>query len=102
MYTFQSRYILKKKLSSKYTFLVNLQSILVCLVNYEIMYLLLKRKVTPQAFMHNYVVGLYSFLKAWICHCLLPYIMYANNDGSGETLPIRRIFWALATRQCDK
>ena len=33
---------------------------------------------------------------------LLPYLMYANSDGSGETARMRRLAWAFAGRLCDK
>ena len=33
---------------------------------------------------------------------LLPYFMYANSEGSGETARMRRLTWAFAGRLCDK
>ena len=33
---------------------------------------------------------------------LLLYIMYANNEGSGETAQMLRLAWAFAGRICDK
>ena len=33
---------------------------------------------------------------------LLPYFMCANSAGSGETVRMRRLAWALAGRLCDK
>ena len=33
---------------------------------------------------------------------LLPYFMYANSEGSGETAQMRRLAWAFADRLCDK
>ena len=33
---------------------------------------------------------------------LLPYFMYANREGSGETARMRRLAWAFAGRLCDK
>ena len=32
----------------------------------------------------------------------LPYFMCANNEGSGETVWMRRLAWAFAGRLCDK
>ena len=34
--------------------------------------------------------------------CLLPYFMWANSEGSGETARMRRLAWAFAGRLCDK
>ena len=34
--------------------------------------------------------------------CQLPYFMYANSEGSGETVWMRRFAWAFAGRLCDK
>ena len=33
---------------------------------------------------------------------LLPYLMCANSEGSGETAQMRRLTWAFAGRPCDK
>ena len=33
---------------------------------------------------------------------LLPYFMWANSEGSGETARMRRLAWAFARRLCDK
>ena len=33
---------------------------------------------------------------------LLPYFMWANSEGSGETTRMRRLAWAFAGRLCDK
>ena len=33
---------------------------------------------------------------------LLPYLMCANRDGSGETAQMRRLSWVFAGRLCDK
>ena len=33
---------------------------------------------------------------------LLPYFMWANSEGSGETAQMRRLAWAFAGRLCDK
>ena len=33
---------------------------------------------------------------------LLPYVMFANSEGSGETARMRRLAWAFAGRLCDK
>ena len=33
---------------------------------------------------------------------LLPYVMCANSEGSGETARMRSLAWALAVRLCDK
>ena len=33
---------------------------------------------------------------------LLPYFMWANSEGSGETVQMRRLAWAFAGHLCDK
>ena len=33
---------------------------------------------------------------------LLPYFMWSNSEGSGETARMRRLAWAFAVRLCDK
>ena len=33
---------------------------------------------------------------------VLPYFMYVNSEGSGETVQMRRLTWAIAGGLCDK
>ena len=57
--------------------------------------------VTPSSNMHAQPSSVARCLIFGQTLCLLPYFMYANNEGSGETVWMRRLTRAFAGRLCD-
>ena len=67
---------------------------------YEIIALFVLRKLILQMRMRSHPVGLdVSFGRTLR---LLPYFMYANSEGSGETVRMLKLALAFAGRLCDK
>ena len=65
------------------------------------MALFVLRKLIFQMRMHTNPVG----LDVWFLvgpYCLLPYLMYANSEGSDKTAQMLRLTWAFTSRLCEK
>ena len=76
---------------------------------HEIMVLFVLRKLILQARMCSHPMGLdVWFLVGPFIYFILPYVMCANSQGSGETAQMCRLSWAFAGRRacpgrlCDK
>ena len=61
----------------------------------EIMVLFVLRKLILQALMHSHPSIGARCLIFGRALCLLPYFMYANSEGSGETAQMCRLVWAM-------
>ena len=66
--------------------------------SHKIMALFFLHKLILQSRMHS---GARCLIFGQILH-LLPYFMCANSKGSGETVRMRRLAWAVAGHLCDK
>ena len=69
--------------------------------SHEIMVLFVLRKLILQTRMRSHPVGLDVWFFGRALR-LLPYFMYANSEGSGETARMCRLAWAFDGRLCDK
>ena len=62
------------------------------------MVLFVLRKLIFQTHMGSHTVE----LDLWFLVGSFVYFMWANSEGSGETVRMRRLAWAFAGRLCDK
>ena len=68
---------------------------------HEILALITLRKLDLQARIHSNPLGLHIWFFGQTFR-LLPYVKFANSEGSGETAQMRSLTWAFAGRLCDK